>query len=414
MKHKKGLRLNAVALAVCLCISAMAGIPVSAADSHTENNTVQERLNTLTEEYSPGKSYFTSSSAGNDHNGNKALPCDTYDPHTGAYQYCGVFDGKTQCFAYARYAQYILFGKTEGGKTNFAIEGAGSIQYERISNPTKQDILKLPLGAHIRNDGYNSHSVILLKATETQITYLDCNCAASWNCAVHLHTVSWERFFSYYGIGSSSIYGYASYPSAATYPKPQPYGTTPFTDIGNHWAREDIQWAYERKITSGTTAHTFSPNSNITRGMLVTLVYQMDTDPEGISSDGFQDVTPDAYYYEAVMWAYANEFIHGTAPGIFEPNQFLTRQDAAVILYRYARSLDPDLNEQEKPLSGFSDQGDISAYAYDAISWAVDMKLMVGKTTDRLAPRDFMTRAEIVTVLRRFYALYTLNPHTEA
>ena len=81
-----------------------------------------------------------------------------------------------QCHGYALYAQYMLFGKTQNSKINPEISGSRDIKYERLSNPTKEQIMKLPLGALVRNES-PAHSVIILDAGDEAVRYIDCNCA---------------------------------------------------------------------------------------------------------------------------------------------------------------------------------------------------------------------------------------------
>lgn len=329
-------------LSVILCFfMLLVCIPVQTAEAaysgknYTGSDLLARRLDNLFAAYPPGSSYFTSTPGGKNHSGDKNAPCNRRGTGTGGYygnmDRCGRFDGSYQCHAYAYYAQYILFGKTENGTVNSAVSGGNTIQYKKISNPTKEQIMQMPFGTHIKNT-VPAHSVILLKCDAGSITYLDCNCLRYWSCAVHLHTVSWSSFFSLYGIGAAKITGYAQYPTADTYPKDKPYGKTPFVDIGYHWAKEWIEQAYTGGLTAGVSADRFEPDGNMTRAMFVQILYNIQGRPQA-GTCSFTDVPTGIWYDKAVAWAHENGIVAGKGNNLFAPDDPLTRQEAAVILY---------------------------------------------------------------------------------
>lgn len=374
------------------------------ATDYTDSFKMAIRLNSLFEEYEPNNSYFTSTPNGYNKRGNKSMPC--HRTLNGGYAYgsfsrCGYFDGKMQCMGYAMYSQYVLFGKTESGKTDTSVSGASQIKYTRASNPTKQQIISMPLGTHIRNHS-PYHSVILIKADNNTITYIDANCASTWGCAVHLHTVNWNYFFSYYGIGSSRVYGYASYPTAATYPKDEPYGKTPFVDIGYHWAKNTIEKAYTQKLVSGVSQTRFDPEGNITRAMFVQMLYNLAGKPEADLSS-FSDVHPTLWYAKSIGWAEKMGIASGWGDGMFRPNWLLTREQAVQMLYSAMLSTGAIVPEDNKSLlDKFPDSSSLSYWAEDAMLWALDNEIIKGKSSGQLAPNVTMSRAEAVTILMRY------------
>lgn len=396
-----------ISLILALTITILA-VPAFAADfnpfAYTNNTVIAERLQSLLNEYKPNEEYFTSTPWGEDKNGNKKVPCsnDLYGGYTYDEERCGHFDSMMQCRGYAMYAQYVLFGKTERGKTNSTINGASDIKYTWVYSPNKSDIMKMPLGTHIRNDDYDTmHSIILLKTTDSQISYLDCNCSNEWDCAVHLHTVSWDRFFSYYGIGVSYIYsGYATYPSSSTYPKDKPYGQTPFTDIGNHWARKEIETGYLNGIVNGVSNSSFAPNEKMTRAMFVQTLYNLADNPSSPKAT-FDDIPDNAWYANAVGWAEHNNIITGTGNGNFSPNLSITREESAQILFNLMSGGVEGLPSLDI-LSEFKDSSSISSWATYGMAWAVENKIILGRDDNSLAPKENLTRAESVTLLLRF------------
>lgn len=405
---KVSKKTMSIILVLALFVSA---IPVSvsaySAKDYTSNTIISSRLNSLFEEFTPNLSYFKSTPNGGNKNGDKSKPCsrikNSNGQVVGGYDTCGSFDGKIQCRAYALYTQYTLFGKTENGKINPAISAANSIKYVTVKNPSKADIMNMPLGAHIRNDGDNRHSTVLLRSDSNTITYIDCNCSTTWGCAVHLHTVPWSQFFSTFGIGVSKITnGYAKYPSADTYPKEQnpPYGKTPFIDISEHWAKDMIESAYLMGMINGVSENRFAPQDSITRAMFVQILYNM-AENSNVQSCTYTDVPSDAWYAKAVGWAEQNNIVNGTGNGLFSPNDFLTREQAAQILYNMTF---PDSNYEADTniLNQFNDSYIISSWATRAVSWAVESQLLQGNGNSILAPISNMTRAETVTVLLKF------------
>ena len=332
-------------LTLCMLFQLFPWVPANAASGSdfTDNAILSKRLDKLFKDYPPNASFFKSTPGGYDRNGDNRTPCNRVgygDHYTGDMSTCGRFDGSYQCHAYAYYAQYVLFGKTQNGKTDSAVEGAKDIRYTTVRNPSKSEILRMPFGTHIKND-YPAHSVILLSCDENHINYIDANCADGWGCAVHLHQTDWNFFYSRIGIGASSVGGTAVYPTAESYPvpapEPKPYGQTPFIDIGDHWARDYIESAYLQNIASGDSDRTFSPQGEMTRGMFVQMLYNLyGKAQEGdFTQSSYTDVPGDAWYRKAVSWAEQYGVVTGIGDGLFAPNRFVTRQEAMQIFYNY-------------------------------------------------------------------------------
>ena len=175
----------------------------------------------------------------------------------------------------------------------------------------------------------------------------------------------------------------------------------PFTDVStSDWFYSDVMFVYENGLFSGTDSRSFSPNAYMTRAMLVTVLYRLEGEPAGTGSSSFSDVSSGSYYEKAVAWAAANGIVTGTGSTSFSPDAKVTREQLAAILYRYAqyKKLDTDAGAT---LDSFSDAGNVSGYASEALSWAVSEGLING-ASGRLMPKGDATRAQVAAILHRF------------
>lgn len=175
----------------------------------------------------------------------------------------------------------------------------------------------------------------------------------------------------------------------------------PFTDVStSDWFYSDVMFVYENGLFSGTDSRSFSPNASMTRAMLVTVLYRLEGEPVGTGSSSFSDVSSGSYYEKAVAWAAANGIVTGTGSTSFSPDAKVTREQLAAILYRYAqyKKLDTDAGAK---LDSFSDAGNVSGYASEALSWAVSEGLING-ASGRLMPKGDATRAQVAAILHRF------------
>lgn len=175
----------------------------------------------------------------------------------------------------------------------------------------------------------------------------------------------------------------------------------PFTDVStSDWFYSDVMFVYENGLFSGTDSRSFIPNASMTRAMLVTVLYRLEGEPAGTGSSSFSDVSSGSYYEKAVAWAAANGIVTGTGSTSFSPDAKVTREQLAAILYRYAqyKKLDTDAGAK---LDSFSDAGNVSGYASEALSWAVSEGLING-ASGRLMPKGDATRAQVAAILHRF------------
>lgn len=175
-----------------------------------------------------------------------------------------------------------------------------------------------------------------------------------------------------------------------------------FVDVPeNHWAREAIQFVYDGGLMTGTGENTFSPESTTSRGMIVTILYRMEGSPAVSGSLPFTDVEPTMYCGDAIRWAVEQKIMNGYGDGRFGPDDQITREQMAVILYHYAAFKGWDVSAKAD-LGKFVDGASVSSWAKDALSWANAQKLVNGVGDDMLAPQGSASRAQAATILMRY------------
>lgn len=170
------------------------------------------------------------------------------------------------------------------------------------------------------------------------------------------------------------------------------------------WYREGAEFCAENGLFNGTEAGRFSPEKNMTRAMLVTVLWRLEGEPTAIGNSTFSDVADGTWYTSAVQWATENGIVNGVGNGRFNPNGNVTREQIATILCRYATIKGRDTNKTAD-LSTFSDASRISGYAMEALMWANAEGLISGVksgNTVTLQPKGEATRAQVATILMRY------------
>ena len=192
-------------------------------------------------------------------------------------------------------------------------------------------------------------------------------------------------------------------PSAPVTPaKPAAPVGLPFADVsGSDWFYNDVRYVYEKGIMDGTGIDRFSPNAPLTRAMIVTILYRMAGSPSVSGSSDFTDVAAGKWFAKAVAWAAANGIVNGYGSGLFGPNDPVTREQLAAILYRYAVYGGMTAVTLEENLGGFADTAQLSAYAIQAMNWAVGQGLINGSGSN-LVPKAQATRAQVAAIIHRY------------
>lgn len=179
--------------------------------------------------------------------------------------------------------------------------------------------------------------------------------------------------------------------------------TWPFTDVkATDWCYTAVEYVYSNGLMKGVSATSFAPTRTLTRAMLVTIVYRLDGEPVVTSANPFSDVAAGSYYTDAVIWASANGIVTGYTATTFGPDDPVTRQQLATILWRYAKlkGYDVSVGEETNILS-YDDAFFISEYAIPAIQWACGAGVMQGSGSN-LNPAGHATRAQAAAMLQRF------------
>ncbi len=176
----------------------------------------------------------------------------------------------------------------------------------------------------------------------------------------------------------------------------------PFNDVkAGTWYFEPIKYMYQKEYCEGFGWGQFGPDVNLSRAMLVTILYRIEGEPQVANAGGFSDVAKGSWYDNAVAWASANGIVTGYNSYTFAPDDLITREQIAAILYRYA-SLKGQSVTEKKDISAYGDYGNVSSFANDALSWTVAKGYISGRSESELAPQNSATRAEAMTILYRF------------
>ena len=175
-----------------------------------------------------------------------------------------------------------------------------------------------------------------------------------------------------------------------------------FADVGaDDWYYQSVKYVYENNLFAGTDKG-FEPNTSMTRAMLVTVLYRLAAPEEVSAENAFEDVPEDKWYTDSINWAAENGIVSGISNTEFAPDSNITREQIALIIYRYAVKVGFDVNADNADMYKFVDVEKISDYAVDAIKYMVACGIINGKDGNILAPGEKATRAEVATMLMKF------------
>ena len=212
-------------------------------------------------------------------------------------------------------------------------------------------------------------------------------------------------------VGAVSSYTFenvrARHTIEAVFAKQNPDMGLPFTDVPESaWYYDAVRYVYEHGLMNGTSATTFSPNAVTTRGQIVTILWRVAGSPVVNYLMDYNDVDPAAWYGEAVRWATSEGVVKGYGNGRFGPDDPITREQFAAILYRYAQYKGYDVTASAD-LSGYADADKVSGYALEAMRWANAEGIINGTSPTTLYPQGTATRAQAAAMLMRFCERYT-------
>ena len=179
-----------------------------------------------------------------------------------------------------------------------------------------------------------------------------------------------------------------------------------FIDINDSdWFKPAVDFVTGKGIMNGVEKNRFGPNISTTRGMIVTIFWQMENKPMPNDSQNYSDVNQGQYFADAVNWATENNIVVGYGNGNFGPNDIITREQMATILYQYCKYKNYDLNQGGMSTREFSDYENISPWALEYMTWAVNNQIISGGGNNMLNSRGHATRAQVAAILKNFYAI---------
>ena len=269
---------------------------------------------------------------------------------------------------------------TGGGPTTYAItapdaeNGTVRVSPSRASRGTTVTITVTP------DEGYELESLTVLDSRDNEIPLTDKG-DGKYTFTMPSGRVTVEASF------------------AEIAPEPLPFGDV---DDGD-WFADAVRFVYENGMMNGVSETSFAPHATTSRSMIVTILYRLEGEPVVDYAMDFTDVAGDAYYAEAVRWAASEGIVGGYGGGLFGAEDAVTREQLAVILYRYAvyKGYDVSIGEDTNILS-YDDFADLSEYAIPAMQWACGSGIVNGTSESTLAPQGEATRAQVAAMLMRF------------
>ena len=180
----------------------------------------------------------------------------------------------------------------------------------------------------------------------------------------------------------------------------------PFRDVSKRdWYYDDVVYVYRKGYMDGMSSTRFGGELNTTRGQIVTILWRLTGEPRATKRNPFTDVSSSQYYYDAISWAYDAGVVDGFDAYTFKPDQNVTREQLAAILYRYAKYMNLSTSGSAY-LAKYRDADKIANWAYDAMAWANYRGLINGTSATRIDPKGYATRAQIAAILHRFAVEY--------
>ena len=221
---------------------------------------------------------------------------------------------------------------------------------------------------------------------------------------VYVYTAQWTKKSSG-GSGSGS----SSNDNPGQDEPTEPEWENPYKDIKeDKWYFESVKKATESKLFNGVKEDEFMPEEKLTRGMAITVLYRLSGARE-LERAKFDDVSEDAYYSKAIAWAAKNKIVLGVGDNKFAPDEEITRQDLATMIYRYVQMLEKGYKEGEVEEVSYADKAEISNYAYDAISWCTKNNILEGRDNNKIDAKGTATRAESAKIFVQLSELLKEN-----
>ena len=272
-----------------------------------------------------------------------------------------------------------------------------SVQINVVTTPDSITLKKEGSSASVTSLSVSTESTTALTAAamKNHVAIISQDKCYTWTCDGGIGTISADGTFT---AGTQNASGTITVKAGDTSVSIPVTVTNPdkFDDvIKTDWYYGAVKYVGDSGIMTGTANRIFEPNANMTRAMVVTVLYRIEGSPEPSSMTGFSDVATDQWYAKAVYWASQNGIVQGYN-GKFDPDSQISREQLATILYRYSAS-----PETSGTISQFSDSGSVQSWAKDAMCWASEHKYINGVTEVLLSPQESATRAQVATILYR-------------
>lgn len=242
----------------------------------------------------------------------------------------------------------------------------------------------------VPDDGYELASLTITKSNGDEVQFTDKG-NGKFTFTMPGSNVTVEAIFK------AITPGYDDCPQDETCP------IWPFTDASTTvWYHDGVHFCIDEGLMEGYGGDLFGPNDTLSRAQLCQIVYNMEGQPDVTGDSVFTDVADGAWYADAVTWAAENGIVGGYGNGKFGPDAPITREQLAAILYRYAQAKGHDTTQGGMAIREYADFEQISDYAVEAMTWAVNTGLISGTSTTTLSPQGLATRAQVATILMRF------------
>lgn len=205
---------------------------------------------------------------------------------------------------------------------------------------------------------------------------------------------------------------------------PTALGDRPFIFVDVHendWFYEDVKNIFEHGLINGTTTTTYEPQTELSRGMIVTILWRIAGEPKVDTLSTFTDISEEAYYFDAINWGAENNIARGYSAEMFAPDRLVSREELAALMYRYAELVGLDLTGiDEEAFAEFGDAESVLPWFVENVKWAINAGIVKGDENGNLNPQDRATRAEAAAMVNRFIqmpevaAVIKANSDTEA
>ena len=325
---------------------------------------------------------------------------DSYSNGHNSYYNCSNCNyGGWECLAFARYAQNQLYGTCDKCG-NYQILHFADIN--RVSDFRVGDVMRY-------RSSYSDHSIVIIDVdiSNNKVKVMDCNYSSNDDHIVRERIVNYSTLKLFL---NTSLYSGAG----ESYVMRDPGNTVvtisgsltgkfPFIDVQEDvWYSNALEYMCKNGYINGTSDVTFSPNMDLSRAMLVTILWNMEGSPKVNGSNKFPDVKNDAWYTNAIIWASTNGIVNGYQDGDFAPNVSITRQEVAVMLSNYCKFKGKFI-ESNKSLDLFLDNDIVANWAVPSVQWAVENKIIHGaENGTKINPRDTATRVEAITMIKNY------------